>query len=276
MEAVALEPLKVIFVGTGGGRFITSTQKRHTGGIRFIHGGLQIHLDPGPGALVYSLNLGLNQLSLGAVLVSHCHLDHYGDAEAMIEAMTRGGTRKQGTLIGPRSVLEGNGSYGAAISSYHKNIVEAVHEAKIGEVFKVGEATITPTRASHGDPDTVGFRFNFPRIGEVGYTSDTEYFNGIVDYYKGVRLLILCVLRPRGLPWKGHISTDEAAKIVEEVKPEAAVITHFGMRMVYADPSKEARFMQEKTSIKTLAATDGMEIDVARQINVKSQTRLRP
>ena len=226
-------------------------------------------MDPGPGALVYSLNLHLNQLGLGAVLVSHSHLDHYGDAEVMIEAMTRGGTRKQGFLIGPRSVLQGNEDYGAAISSYHKGIVEATYEAKIGETFRVRGMTITPTKASHGDPDTVGFRFAFPGIGEIGYTSDTEYFNGISDYYKGVKLLILCVLRPRGLPWKGHISTDEAAKIVEEVKPEAAVITHFGMRMIFANPSKEARFVEKKTGIKTFAATDGMEIDVAKGINVK-------
>jgi phosphoribosyl 1,2-cyclic phosphodiesterase len=259
----------VIFVGTGGGRFVTSTQKRHTGGIRLIHGDEQIHVDPGPGALVYSLNLHLSQLGLGAVLVSHCHLDHYGDAEVMIEAMTRGGTRKQGVLIAPRSVLQGNGNYGAAISRYHKSIVEATYEAKPGEVFRMRGMTIKPTRASHGDPDTVGFRFDFPGIGEIGYTSDTEYFKGISDYYKGVRLLILCVLRPRGFPWKGHISTDEATKIVEEVKPEAAVITHFGMRMIFANPSKEACFVEKKTGIKTFAAVDSMEINVAKGINVK-------
>jgi phosphoribosyl 1,2-cyclic phosphodiesterase len=126
-----LTSLKLVFVGTGGGRFITSTQKIHTGGIRFISDFSQIHLDPGPGALVYSLSLGLNQTKLDAILVSHCHLDHYGDTEVMIESMTKGGTSKQGTLLAPRSVLYGEGDYSAAISKYHKSIIKDILEAKV-------------------------------------------------------------------------------------------------------------------------------------------------
>ena len=230
-----------------------------------------MHLDPGPGALVYSLGLGLDQTKLGAVLISHCHLDHYGDAEVMIEAMTRGGTKKGGVLIAPRSVLFGSGDYEASISNYHRGIVEEIHEAEVGKVYDVRGVKVSPTKALHGDPDTVGFRFQFSRIGDVGYTSDTAYFDGISDYYKGVSLLILCVLRPRGLPWKGHLSTDEAATIISEVRPKVAVLTHFGMRMVYAGPSKEANFIEEETGVKTFAAFDGMAMDVGKEINVKKQ-----
>ncbi|PIX31699.1 MBL fold metallo-hydrolase, partial [Candidatus Bathyarchaeota archaeon CG_4_8_14_3_um_filter_42_8] len=52
--------IEIIFLGTGGGRFATITQKRRTAGIRIISEGLNLHLDPGPGALVHSINEGLD------------------------------------------------------------------------------------------------------------------------------------------------------------------------------------------------------------------------
>ena len=71
--------VELVFLGTGGGRFATITQKRRTGGIRFLSDTLNMHLEPGPGALIYSLNMGLDPQKVGAVLVSHCHPDHYAD-----------------------------------------------------------------------------------------------------------------------------------------------------------------------------------------------------
>nr|WP_243687165.1 MBL fold metallo-hydrolase [Methanobacterium formicicum] len=78
--------------------FATITQRRMTGGFR-IDGidGKNLHLDPGPGALVRSYQFGVNPLKLHGILVSHSHTDHYSDAEVLIEAMTRGMTRKKRT-----------------------------------------------------------------------------------------------------------------------------------------------------------------------------------
>ena len=55
-----MDGIELVFLGTGGGRFATITQKRRTGGIRLISNRLNIHIDPGPGALIYSLEAGLN------------------------------------------------------------------------------------------------------------------------------------------------------------------------------------------------------------------------
>ncbi|MFZ0966093.1 MAG: MBL fold metallo-hydrolase, partial [Candidatus Bathyarchaeia archaeon] len=111
--------IEIIFLGTGGGRFATITQKRRTAGIRIISEGLNLHLDPGPGALVHSINEGLDPQKLNAVIVSHCHPDHYTDAEVLIEAMTRGMTRKRGVLVASKSVLSGTDICEASISKYH-------------------------------------------------------------------------------------------------------------------------------------------------------------
>jgi len=263
-----MSELQLFFLGTGGGRFATITQKRRTGGIRLLAEGVNIHLDPGPGALVYSIASGLNPQKINAVLVSHNHPDHYNDAEVLVEAMTRGATKKRGLLAAPRSVLFGNEACDPSISKYHKQIVNELVEAKPGVSFHVGKLRVVVTEARHSDPDTVGFKFETLNSGDIAYTSDTEYFEGIGKNYEGVRLLILCVMRPVGRPWKGHMTTEDAIKIIGETKPEMAIITHFGMEMIFKGPRKQARIIQRETGVPTIAASDQMKVSVNEEIEI--------
>jgi len=265
--------IELVFLGTGGGRFATLTQKRRTGGIRVISDSLHMHLDPGPGALVHSLNMKLNPQKVKAVLVSHCHPDHYTDAEVFVEAMTRGMTSRRGVLAAPRSVLFGNEVCGPAISKYHQQMPEKVIETKPSVTFNVNGMEVLTTEARHTDPDTVGYRLETRDIGAIGYTSDTEYFEGVGKPYEGVRLLLLCVMRPSGEPWKGHMTTEDAVKIVEEAHPEMAVATHFGMKMIFRGPASEAEVIEEKTGVPTLAASDGMRISVGEKIRVEAERK---
>ena len=265
--------IELILVGTGGGRFATITQKRRTGGIRILSENLNIHLDPGPGALVYSIQMGLDPQKVRGVLVSHSHPDHYIDAEIFVEAMTRGMTKRRGILAASHSVLVGNEVCGPSISRYHQQMPERVIEARPGVSFTVGSLEVTATEARHTDPDTVGFRFETQDVGDFAYTSDTEFFEGIGKYYEGVRLLLLCVMRPSGKPWKGHMTTNDAIRIVEEAQPEMAVLTHFGMSMIFRGPSREAKLIERETGVPIVAAVDGMRIRMDEDIRIQMPTR---
>lgn len=266
--------IEITLLGTGGGRFATITQKRRTAGIRIISEGLNFHLDPGPGALVYSINEGLNPQKLNAVFVSHCHPDHYTDAEVLIEAMTKGTTKKRGVLVASRSVLHGNEmGFNPVVSKYHKQMLERVIEASPNKNFQIGNIKVFVTEARHTDPDTVGFRFETSEFGNFAYTSDTEYFEGISKYYEGIRLLILCVMRPSGKPWKGHMTTNDAIKIVEEAHPEQAILTHFGMQMIFKGPAREAKLIEKETGVPTIAAKDGMQIRFGETINLQKSKK---
>ena len=267
--------VEIVFLGTGGGRFATITQKRRTGGIRILSENLNAHLDPGPGALVYSIQLGLDPQKLRAVLVSHSHPDHYVDAEVLVEAMTRGMTKRRGVLAASHSVLVGNEVCGPSISKYHQGMPEHVIEVRPGVSFSLGGLRVVGTEARHTDPDTVGFRFEAGDVGDFAYTSDTEYFEGIGRYYEGVRLLILCVMRPSGKPWKGHMTTDDAIMIINEARPEMAVITHFGMKMIFKGPPREAKVIQQRTGVPVVAAVDGMRIELGEEIRVRPPTGQR-
>ena len=269
--------VEIVFLGTGGGRFAMITQRAKTGGIRILSEKVNMHIDPGPGALIYSLELGLNPQKINAILISHSHLDHTNDAGLLIEAMTRGGRVKRGILAAAHSVIEGNEVCDRAISKYHRQLPEKVIDAQVGVKFKVGDLNIEVGKAVHADPDTIGFRFETRDAGAFGYLPDSEYFDGLSDFYKGVRLLILSVLRPSGQPWKGHMTTDEAARVADEVKPDVLIITHFGMLMLLKSPIREAKMIEKKTDIHTIAAKYGMRIAVGEKIQAvepKDQTDL--
>ena len=261
---------EIVFLGTGGGRFTTITQKRRTAGIRILGENLNLHLDPGPGALVYSISEGLDPQKLNAIFVSHSHPDHYTDAEVLIEAMTRGMTKKRGVLAAAKSVLKGNDVCEPSISKYHQQMVEQIFEAVPNMRFQVADVAVSVAEARHTDPDAVGFRFETKKYGDFAYTSDTEYFEGVGKHYTGVRLLMLCVMRPAGKPWKGHMTTGDAIKIVEEARPEQAVLTHLGMQMIFQGPAREAKLIEEKTGTPTVAAEDGMRILFGETITVKT------
>jgi phosphoribosyl 1,2-cyclic phosphodiesterase len=261
---------EIIFLGTGGGRFTTITQKRRTAGIRIIGENLNLHLDPGPGALVYSISEGLDPQKLNAIFVSHCHPDHYTDAEVLIEAMTRGMTKKRGVLAASKSVLRGSEVCEPSISKYHQQMLEQIIEAVPNMRFQVADVAVSVAEARHTDPDAVGFRFETKEYGDFAYTSDTEYFEGIGKYYRGARLLMLCVMRPAGKPWKGHMTTEDAIKIIREAQPEQAVLTHLGMQMIFQGPAREAKLIEEKTGTPTVAATDGMRIVFGEKVEVQT------
>jgi len=266
--------IEITLLGTGGGRFATITQKRRTAGIRIISENLNFHLDPGPGALVYSINEGLNPQKLNAVFVSHSHPDHYTDAEVLIEAMTKGTTKKRGVLVASRSVLHGNElGLNPVVSKYHQQMPERVIEASPNKKFQIGNINVLVTEARHTDPDTVGFRFETSEFGSFAYTSDTEYFEGLSKYYEDIRLLMLCVMRPAGKPWKGHMTTNDAIKIIEETHPEQAILTHFGMQMIFKGPAREAKLIEKETGVPTIAAKDGMQIRFGETISLQKSKK---
>ncbi|MDO5814579.1 MAG: MBL fold metallo-hydrolase [Methanobrevibacter sp.] len=253
--------MKLTFLGSGGGRFSAISQRRMTGGFRIDNlGGKNYHIDPGPGALIRTYQFGFDPRNLSGIIVSHSHTDHYNDAEILIEAMTRGMTKRRGTIVGSKSVLEGYEKWGPCISSYHKSQSDQL-VLEPDKFRQLDNVTIKGTRTSHGDPTGSGFQIDY-RGFKISYTSDTGYFEGLADEHKGADILIASVLRPGYRPIKGHMCSKDFADLINEVKPQVAVMTHLGLKMISSNPVTEAKKVFKRTGVKTIAAYDGLSFNV--------------
>ncbi len=247
--------MEIIFLGTGGGRWMTITQRLYTGGFR-LHGESNIHVDPGAGAITRTCERGINPLNTDALFVSHCHPDHYTDAEVFIEAMTKGMKKKKGLVAASKSVLIGNEELGPAISKYHRAMIGDERLIVAGERLKIGNIGVEALPTSHSDPSGVGLKF-FTEKGIVTYTGDTEYFDGMEDVYRDTQIMVVNVIRPKGERLKWHLCSNEVIDILNAVNPEVAILTHFGMKM-HPVAKSEADRIKSKTGVKTLAARSGM------------------
>ncbi len=257
---------RFVFLGTGGGRFTTIFQARATGGI-YLEDKVNVHVDPGPGALVALRSMRIDPTKTDALFVSHAHPDHYTDAEIIIEGMTAGGLKKRGFLGASRSVMEGVDGIGPAVSEYHKSLISnRILDA--GDIVSLDPLDIEATPSVHTDPATIGFKFH-TKNGVISYVADTEAAEHVIEAHLGARILILPVTRPRNARIKGHLSTEDAVKFIEKIGPEIVFFTHFGLKMVRVPPEIEAKWVQEETGCRTIAAKDGMRVSVGTRITVR-------
>ena len=263
--------ITVRFLGTGGARFVVARQIRASGGMWFTFSGenertTQIHVDPGPGALVRALSAvpRCEPPELDAIALSHKHLDHAGDVNAMIEAMTQGGWKKRGALLAPRDAFEGE----PVIFPYAQRFVPVHHylEERSGP-YAINDVEVrTSIRHQHG-VETYGLHFSHDGT-TVSYLPCGRFFEGLIEDYRSHEpdVLIINVLRYRDSMNVDHLTFDEARQVIAGVRPRVAVMTHFGTRMLERNPDALARELEDELGLRVFAAHDGWLLDATTEI----------
>ncbi len=239
------------------------SQSLASGGLWFKLDGTQILMDPGPGSIVQVTKRKLNPEELSAIIVSHRHLDHSADVNVMTEAMTEGGFQKRGILFAPRDAIETE----PVIFNYLKKSLEGIQILEAGKTYSVGNISFTtPVRHVHL-VENYGMIFKTLKH-TIAYITDTRYFEGLGSYYRGDLLMLnLTFLQPRTTPSRpgapmDHLSVPDAERLIKEIKPKIAILTHFGMGVWRAKPALVAEDLTQKTGIRVIAATDGMTFDL--------------
>jgi phosphoribosyl 1,2-cyclic phosphodiesterase len=255
-----------LFLGTGGARFVVARQIRASGGMWLRFGATQIHVDPGPGALVRALSRvpPCNPRELDAIVLSHKHLDHSGDVNVMIEAMTSGGFHRRGALFAPSDALEGE----FVVLPYARRFperVEALRE-RAGP-YSIGDVELrTSVRHVHA-VETYGLHFSYDKL-KLSYMPCGRFFDGLIDDYAahGPDALIVNILRYQDRLDVDHLVWEDARRIVEAVRPKLAVFSHFGTKMLERDPVELAQSVEDDLGIRAIAARDGLLVDIETEI----------
>jgi ribonuclease BN (tRNA processing enzyme) len=257
MEDKKAPPDTITFLGTGGARIMVATQILASGGMWLNLKGTEILIDPGPGSIVQSSKRKLRGDKLSAIILSHRHLDHAGDINVMIEAMTQGGFKHRGLLFVPADALEKE----PVIFSYLRGYLEGIEVLKEGKSYTIGDVSFTtPIRHIH-PVETYGMLFKTEEH-TFSYIADTRYFDGLIKSYGG-ELLIINVVFSEPRPGIDHLSVPDAKRLITGLKPKAAILTHFGMQMWRARPWEVAERLTQETRVKVISARDGMRFDLA-------------
>jgi ribonuclease BN (tRNA processing enzyme) len=219
---VAREPLPdtLKFLGTAGARFVVSTQLRHSGGLYWTLRGVRIWVDPGPGALVRALasRPKLDPAKTDVLVVTHRHLDHAGDATAVVEAMTGGGFDRRGTLLAPADALGDE----PVVHRYAQPFLprrELLAEGSRHELAP-GVFLETPLAHHHGI-ETYGYRLEAPGF-RAAHVVDTAWLDRLPEAYGGVDLLLVnttFVARDARFPTSGRTTPSGSSRRCGRASP---------------------------------------------------------
>jgi ribonuclease BN (tRNA processing enzyme) len=244
---------QIIFLGTGGARVLVFKQLLASGGLWIEMGDTRVHLDPGPGALVQATKRKLDPTKLDAVVLSHRHLDHSADVNVMIEAMTTGGFNRRGLVFAPKDAYEDD----PVILRYLRSYVRETHVIEEGGEYEVGDIRFrAPVRHDHPG-EVYGLVFESPAY-RWSYIADTRYFPELADHYRADVIIMHTVRLEESEIY--HLSIPDAKRLIEAIRPQKAVITHFGMTIWRAKPWLVAERLSQETGIEVVAARDGMKL----------------
>lgn len=247
------------FLGTAGARFVMIKQLRYSAGIWLKYKTTQILIDPGPGCLVRCHNSRpkLDPAKLNGIILTHKHLDHSGDVNVMIEAMTQGGFKKKGRLFAPSDALGKEG----VIFKYLEKKTESIKKLKKKE-FTIKDIKFSVPIKNKHSVETYGLKFYLGK-NVLSYISDTKKFDRLIKAYSDSTILILNVVFFKTKPGYDHLSLSEAIDLVKEIKPKQAIFTHFGMSMLKAKPHLLEKKVRKETGLNIIFAYDGMNFELS-------------
>jgi len=250
----------IIFLGTGGDSYVVGKQLRASGGIILQVNEDQYHIDPGPGSLVMAKEAGINLRANTALFVSNNSINNCNDINAVIDAMTYHGFDKKGVLVANNTIINGSENQQPLLQKYYRDCLERFIVLEAGKKVGINDVEVEAIRAKHSDPNAIGFRFITPDY-TLTYTGNTMYSVEALAQYENSNVLILNVPCLKKEEDKYNLCKEDAIKIIKKVNPRLAIITHFGINFLKANPLYEIRDIQKQTSCQIIAATDGMVIN---------------
>jgi len=240
---------------------VVTSQLRKSGGFWLTLLDRNILVDPGPGCLMRCVELGLRSSKLDCIVVSHKHIDHSNDVNIMIEAMSGGSFKPRGMLLAPLDALAGDDPVVLKyVRSYIRNSIKVLEPAFKCSLDHVATIEVA-ARMTHSDVESYGLKFGFDGK-TLGYVTDTKFFPGLPEAFKGCDYLIVNMVRMTHDPRFEHLLPEDVIKLLKVARPKTAIMNHFGMQVVKAKPDFVAERIGKETQVRTIAAADGMRFNL--------------
>jgi phosphoribosyl 1,2-cyclic phosphate phosphodiesterase len=228
--------LRILFLGTGtsqGVPVITcecavcrsedSHDKRLRTSVLIGVNNQNIVIDTGPDFRQQMLTNHVTHLE--AVLLTHGHKDHLGGLDD-IRAFNYFQKRAM-DIYGSREVLdivEKDFSYAFGEERY-PGVPDMNLHPITNQLFQIGTLDILPVEVVHYKMEVFGYRIN-----DFVYITDASFIDEVeLKKLRNVKILVLNALRKA--KHYSHFNLEEALAIIDQVKPEAAYLTHISHQM---------------------------------------------
>jgi len=247
------------FLGTAGARHVVAQQLRASGGIWFSYKSTNLLIDPAPGTLVRIARSRpkLDPGQLDGLILTHRHLDHSGDINIMIEAVTNGGLTKRGKLFTTVDSLNED----PVILQYLRGFLEEIVVLKEKNNYSLKDVKFSvPVRNDH-PVETYGLIF-YVDGNKIALVSDTLFFPKLITAYKSdILILNLVRYKQHDKFLIKHLNVEDAGKLIKGIKPRLCILSHFGRTMIAAKPWIVAENLSKETGVEVIAAGDGFKLE---------------
>ena len=255
--------MKITFLGNGGGRSILRTFHTSTGGFVIENHGDLIIVDPGIDSFRNFHRAKLSAKRIVGIIVTHNHLDHINDLLLYIEAASE--NKEKPVLLSSRNVLIGDEHYDKFVSSYHQGKADC-RVGEPGQEHELAGIRLRLTKIKHDEYTGFGLNAEAENL-RIGYTGDTEMFEGLGEQFTGVDLLIANNLKPNddGIP--DHLDSNDTIAILKTAKPKLCMLYHMGMTMFRVGPKQEAIRIQNESGVRTFPSMSFMTVNQKLEVN---------
>jgi ribonuclease BN (tRNA processing enzyme) len=194
-----------------------------------LEGPARLLLDCGPGVLA-KLRQESPWPELDAIVISHFHLDHWGDLVPWVWGSRYGPGRDLPPVElhvppGGRTFLASlAGQFGGGPDMFDQAF--AIHEYAVGTANEIAGFEVVPHPMRHYSIDTYGFRVSDGRA-TLAYSADSAPDGGLVELARDADLFLceatLAVWEPEP---RGHLSLAEAESAFAESGARRLLVTH--------------------------------------------------
>jgi len=252
---------KLYFLGSAGD--IKSAGKNHSaGGLIVQTEGIQIHIDPGIGALNCSRRTKIDLRDTQVLISTNNYLVSSNEVNAVASYMTLDGEDRHGVLIGSSSVINGTENEPPVINENTQKILERIITIRANDKVGIGNVDIHATKINSKDSTSVGLIIESP-VFKMGYFPHMRFSKTAAKMMDKVDILVINIKYFDSESKNDGLNLDEGIKIVNSSKPRLVIITGMGYKLNNEKYIKIIRKFQKETKIQTMVAEEGMILNAS-------------
>ena len=206
----------------------------------------------------------LDWVNLDAIWISHFHLDHLGGLAPFLfgtrsAPQTQQRHKRLGIFggAGLKALLETidqANDYRLFKQPFPVEIIEVAPRSE----FEILPGLIARTISTPHTKESLAIRLTEKSGTVIVYTSDTGYSDELLEFARGVDLLLMECSFYKNKPVKAHLELKEAMQVAQICNPQKLVLSHLYFEWDGIDLAAEARKLW---SGETIEAFDGLRLE---------------